>query len=520
MLQINRLCYQDIYCLYRILCLYLCIIKFGANHLNHILMKGDKLFRVLKTFSKSEIKEFRKYLSSTFLSEGRNHVAFFDKLMKFYPDFEKKKTSIEALFKDIKNPETLHFTISHIIKLAYDYLYFKHIREDKVNKYIELSQITKSRGLSGYALNFINDAEKALEEKKIDKEYYYNMHRIYMEKIVIYFRLGDLQNQFTSGIKMTEYFSIYLMGQIVRLQDILRTYEGNYDFDYRSTYLSYLINSIDFQYSEENIEKLMIEKTSFVKIYGLLFSQIKNERNDKYFQEIYKNLEKGYDELAPYEIATIATKLQNDLLWINKRKIDNFLPSYFEAIKKYVLNIYNINKVPYFKMDANTFRNIYLTAIELDELEWAEEFIEKYGKVLYPEKRDDMVRWAYGMLYFRKKEFEKSLYYLNSVKDVVDMFKFDIRRDILKLYYELKYYDNIPALIDSFRHFLSNTQTLNTFTIAQSRKFIEYFSKLHNCTITKDISKIRYLQKQVENDKAINNDTWLKDKLKELLNSV
>lgn len=483
-------------------------------------MKGEKLLNILKTFSKSEIKEFRKYLSSTFLNEGRNHIAFFDKLIRYYPDFEKKKVSIEALFKDIKNPETLHFTISHIIKLAYDYLYFKRKREDKVDKYIELSQIARNRGLSGYALNFINDAEKALKEKKTDKEYYYNMYKIYMEKIVAYFRLGDLQNQFTSGIKMTEYFSIYLMGQTVRLQDILKTYKGNYDFDYESTYFANLINSFNFIYSEENIESLTIEKTSLVKIYGLLFSQLKNEQDDKYFQKIYDILEKGYDEIAPYEIATIATKLQNDLLWLNKGNIDNYLPSYFEAIKKYVLNIYNINKVPYFKMDANTFRNIYLIAIELDELKWAEEFIEKYGKVLYPEKRDDMVRWAYGMLYFRKKEFEKSLYYLNSVKDVVDMFKFDIRRDILKLYYELKHYDNIPALIDSFRHFLSNTQTLNTFTNAKSRKFIEYFSKLHNCTITKDISKIRLLQKQVENDIEISNDTWMKDKLKELINSV
>lgn len=483
-------------------------------------MKGEKLLNILKTFSKSEIKEFRKYLSSTFLNEGRNHIAFFDKLIRYYPDFEKKKVSIEALFKDIKNPETLHFTISHIIKLAYDYLYFKRKREDKVDRYIELSQIARNRGLSGYALNFINDAEKALKEKKTDKEYYYNMYKIYMEKIVAYFRLGDLQNQFTSGIKMTEYFSIYLMGQTVRLQDILKTYKGNYDFDYESTYFANLINSFNFIYSEENIESLTIEKTSLVKIYGLLFSQLKNEQDDKYFQKIYDILEKGYDEIAPYEIATIATKLQNDLLWLNKGNIDNYLPSYFEAIKKYVLNIYNINKVPYFKMDANTFRNIYLIAIELDELKWAEEFIEKYGKVLYPEKRDDMVRWAYGMLYFRKKEFEKSLYYLNSVKDVVDMFKFDIRRDILKLYYELKHYDNIPALIDSFRHFLSNTQTLNTFTNAKSRKFIEYFSKLHNCTITKDISKIRLLQKQVENDIAISNDTWMKDKLKELINSV
>jgi hypothetical protein len=484
-------------------------------------MKGDKLLKILKTFSKTEIREFRKYLSSTFLCEGRNHIELFDKLIKFYPDFEKKKDSIETIFNNIKNPETLHFTISHIIKLAYDYLYFKHKKEDKVDKYIELSQIARSRGLYIYALNFLKDAEKVSEEKKIDKEYYYNMYRINLGKIVTYYRLGDVHNQFISGIKLTEYFSIFLMGQIVRLQDILKTYKGNYDFDYESTYFANLINSFDFKYSEENIDKLTIKKTSLVKIYNLLFSQIKNERDDKYFQKIYEILEKGYDEVAPYEIVTIATKLQNDLLWITKRNIENYLPSQFEAIKKYVLNIYNINKLPYFKMDATTFRNIHLIALELNELEWAEEFIEKYKDVLYPEKKDDMVRWAYGVLYFHKKEFEKSLYYLNSVKDVVDLFKFDIRRDILKLYYELKYFDNIPSMIDSFRHFISNThaQTPNNIINDEYRKFIEYFSKLHNCTITKNMAKILLLQEQVEEDKSVKNDIWLKEKLKELLNN-
>lgn len=480
-------------------------------------MKGDKLLKILSTFSKTEIREFRKFLSSTFLCEGRNHIKFFDKLVKFYPDFDKKKVSIEAMLKNTKNPETLHFTISHIIKLAYDYLYYKHKNEDKINKYIELSQIARNRGLTDYALNFCKDAEKALESKKIDKDYYYDMFRINMKKIVSYFRLGDIENQYICGVKMTEYFSIYLMGQIIRLQDILKTYEGNYDFDYESTFFAKMVNSFDFKYSETNIDKLMIEKTSLVKIFSRFFSQINKEKDTKFFPEIYKFLEKGYDEIAPFEIASIATKMQNDLLWINKKRIDIPLPSFFEAMKKYVLTIYNSNKFPYFKMDANSFRNIFSVAIELNELHWAEEFIEKYGNMLYPEKREDMIKWAYGTLYFHKKEYEKSLRYLNSVKDVVDMFKFEIRRDILKLNYELKYYDHIPSLIDSYRHFLANTRTLNSYINNGYKKFIEYFSKLYNCTVTKDSLKINLLQEQIKKDYSVNNDMWIKEKLKELI---
>jgi hypothetical protein len=480
-------------------------------------MQGDKLVKILKTFSKTEIREFRKYLSSTFLSEGRNHIAFFDKLVKFYPDFDKKKDSIEAIFENIKNPETLHFTVSHIIKLAYDYLYFKYKKEDKVSRYIELSQIARDRGLSDYALSFCKDAEKTLESKKIDKDYYYDMFRINMKKILSYFRLGDIENQYISGVKMTEYYSIYLMGQIIRLQDILKTYEGNYDFDYKSTFFANMINSFNFKYSEANIDKLMIGKTNLVKIYSRFFSQINKEKDEKNFPEIYELLEKGYDEIAPFEIASIATKLQNDLLWLNKKSIDISFPSFFEAMKKYVLNIYNNDKFPYFKMDANSFRNIFVVAIGLKELQWAEEFIEKYGNMLYPEKKEDMIKWAYGTLYFHKKEYEKSLRYLNSVKDVVDMLKFDIRRDILKLNYELKYYDHIPSLIDSFRHFLANTRTLNSYVNKEYKRFIEYFSKLYNCTITKDLLKVRLLQEQIEKDNSVNTDAWILEKLEDLI---
>jgi hypothetical protein len=480
-------------------------------------MKGDKLIKILETFSKTEIKEFRKYLSSTFLSEGRNHIAFYDELIKYYPDFNKKNFSIETISKNIKNPETLHFVISQIIKLAYDYLYFKYKKEDKIDKYIDLAQIARDRELSDHALNFCKEAEKLLEKRKINKEYYYNMFRINMKKIAIYFRLDDIENQYISGIKMTEYFSIYFMGQIIRLQDILKTYEGNYDFDYESTYFANLIKSFDFKYSEDVTDRLKIKKTSLVKIYSRFFSQIKEEKEDKFFSEIYEILEKSYDEIAPLEIASLATKLQNDWMRLNEREIDSSLLSFFESINKYILKVYTNNKFPYLKMAALTFRNIYLIAISLNEFKWAEEFIEKYGNMLYPEKKEDMIKWAYGTLYFHKKEFEKSLHYLNSVKDVMDMFKFDIRRDILKLNYELKYYDHIPSLIDSFRHFLTNTRVINSYVNKEYRKFIEYFSKLYNCTITKDLSKIRLLQEQVKKDSSINNDEWIQEKLRELI---
>jgi len=476
-------------------------------------MKGEKLIKILKTFSKTEIKEFKKFLSSPYHNEGRNYVSFYSEIIKYYPDFNEIKFSMETVSKNINNPETLHFAMSHLTKLAYHFLYLEQKKNDKLNEYIDLSNILRKRGFDKYALSLCEEAEKELLKKKSDRDYYYNSFKLNIQKSIIYIRENDVLNQFSSITKMSEYFFIYFLGEIVRFLEIMQSYKGNYNFDYDSTYFANIIDSLGFGSISKNIDKLKIDKTSFVKIYSLFIERMNKEKGEEYFSVISEILEKGYDELEPFEAAFVISKLQNDWLWLNQRTINGSLSSSFEATKKYFLNIFNNDKFSYFKMNPNTFRNIFITAIELNELEWAEDFIQKYGNKLYPEVKEDMIKWAYGVLYFRKKEFEKSLNYMNQVKDVVDILKFDIRRDILKLNYELKYYDRIPELINSFRHFLSNTKTSIPHVIDKEKIFLLFFSKLYNCAVSKDIGKIKLLQKQIN---EIDLDSWILDKLKEL----
>lgn len=481
----------------------------------NIVMKGNKLIRIISTFSENELKEFRKFLVSPFVNDGRNYISFYDNIMINYPNFDKIEELIDNLSENTDNLKTLDYKISHLIKLSCDFLYLKQKKDDKINKLIDLSLILLKKGLSKYAMNLCEEAENKLLNKKKDKDYYYLMFKLSFIKFSANVRLGNLKNQFLCITKMSEYFFIHFYSEIVRMQDNMKSLQGNLNFDYESTYLSNMINSLDFKCANKNFKKLKIENSSLVKIYSLLIEKINKTKDDKYFSEILETLENKLDEIEPLEIVYLVTKLQNDWLWISNKSLDSSMTSSFNVMKKYFLNIYNLDNFSYLKMSTNVFRNIFLISIQLNELEWAEEFIQKYSGKLYPEVKDDMIKWSYGILYLNKKDFKKSLHYLSQVNDVLDVLKFDIRRDILKLNFELKYFDRIPALIDSYKHFLTNTKTTIPFMNEREKIFIEYFPKLYNLAITKDEIKRNLLKKQMKNEILINYDSWFIEKLNE-----
>jgi hypothetical protein len=64
-------------------------------------MPKSKIVRLLQTFTKDELKDFEKFLSSPYFSTGRNLQPLFNILKKSYPFFEDRKLSEEKIYKKL-----------------------------------------------------------------------------------------------------------------------------------------------------------------------------------------------------------------------------------------------------------------------------------------------------------------------------------------------------------------------------------------------------------------------------------
>jgi len=64
-------------------------------------MNDTRLLKLIRTFSKEELKSFEKFLQSPFLKPARDTSKLYQYIIKFYPDYEASKLEKEKVFKKL-----------------------------------------------------------------------------------------------------------------------------------------------------------------------------------------------------------------------------------------------------------------------------------------------------------------------------------------------------------------------------------------------------------------------------------
>ena len=101
-----------------------------------------------------------------------------------------------------------------------------------------------------------------------------------------------------------------------------------------------------------------------------------------------------------------------------------------------------------------TYRNVMNIAVALGEWEWAYTYLSEFQSFLSPRDQDNIFRYNLATYYFRKNDYEKALELLRHV-ELSDMLEnFDVRRMLLRIYFEREEWQVLDSLLDSFSTYL------------------------------------------------------------------
>lgn len=127
--------------------------------------------------------------------------------------------------------------------------------------------------------------------------------------------------------------------------------------------------------------------------------------------------------------------------------------------------------------DSQWFYNIFSTGLEIGETKWTEEFLEKYSSKTEPEKENFLVNMGKAMLCFYKGKFSDSLGYISRIKKISSSGdKFNVKIHQMRVYYELKMFDQAESSADSFRHVLQNDSIISEFNKILYRNFYGFIT--------------------------------------------
>ena len=119
---------------------------------------------------------------------------------------------------------------------------------------------------------------------------------------------------------------------------------------------------------------------------------------------------------------------------------------------------------------------------------------------------------------YEKGNYEKALENINKVKYDVFLYKIDVKNLLLKIFFELKQYDQAFSLVDAYKHFLKSNKELSHEYKEQFLNFIIMYNKILRTTSQNKPENQDFLLSELKSIKTISNRDWLTEKINNLKN--
>lgn len=469
-----------------------------------------KFIPVLQSFTKTEFKEFGKFVKSPFYNSNKKIPVFYNALKPFYPEFNSKSLSKQNLFRKIYdskkfNNRELEKLSSSFHLLAEKYLSVKGTENGCFCKEYFLLQELNNRKLSSQFKRELKSLKTTLKNKNSFQENPLPI-RYLMEKEINRFCYKSENEDITTNNaqQIADGLVGYFLAGILKVYCyMLNEIKNVYDFNYKMDFMEPVI-----KYIESNPEVLTpYTKMLFCCIRLLLYEKHEDFENLKGI--VYKNFEK-IDKEDRYDMCEVLISYCHKKINEDSR---GFLKELFGIYKKFL----QCNALmPHGYLHHLNYKVIVNCAVSLKEFEWAENFIETYKQYLKDKHKESSYYFNMGRLHFVKCEYEKALDYYAKVSLEDITYKMDIKWQMVRIYYELGEADSFLSLVDSYKHFLVSNNSVSNESKKTQLRHIGYVSKLFKLRNNFDERALNELKAEFLGKNYIIARTWFLKKTEEI----
>jgi hypothetical protein len=154
------------------------------------------------------------------------------------------------------------------------------------------------------------------------------------------------------------------------------------------------------------------------------------------------------------------------------------------------------------------YNNIHALAQLLGERDWALDFLEKYRTVLLPEERDNIFRYNLAIHQFRGGAYDRALELLREVQFSEVFINLDVRRMLLRSYFELGEWLSLASLLESFGTYTRRQNELG-YHRESYLNLIKFTKKLQKSGGKLTAQKANKMAEAIRTEKFVAEREWL-----------
>lgn len=472
-------------------------------------MQNSKLAGILKSMDQREFKKFGQFVESPFFNRLQNVIKLYGVMKKNHPEFSSRNFTEEKIYKQVFGNEKFNKAkmfnlVSDLLSLAEEFISYSGFKKNYFESKINLLEELEERRLSKlFEINY-NELKKYMTKEKYRGEEYYNM-KFRSSNVLEEHKYFSKDYAVTRNLpQITDNLINYFLIKLLKLYTFTINEEQAYKFENKS-----------LRFLEEivyHVESNEYENEPLIRIYSLVLLLTLKEKED-YYNELKKLKTKYFSIIPNDELEQIYICLKNYCTKMVLQGKNEYLRDFLELTKEPLDKMKTSGKQG--SISNFAFMNAIITSLKLDDVLWAEEFIREFQDFLQPEGKADTVNLSKAMIFFNKKEFEKSLGELMKINFEDSHHKLHLRILNLQNFYELNYSEEADSMVDSYRHFLTRDKTLTPVYKTYHLNFVKNYGLLLNIRLKENYPEAGFLKQRVEKENFPNKE-WIIEKLNEL----
>jgi hypothetical protein len=398
-----------------------------------------------------------------------------------------------------------------LLGLLEEFLTFEDIRNYPLIMNRHLLNQYQIRRLDKHFEGLARDTGKLLDKIKIkDSDYFFNTFtlkkdiRTYLESKTAMGKRGELSSDFNDEIKSFMAYFVYKTTRyhIEQLnQQKLFRYDMKLDFDDE---LSGYLQKFDFT-GQPQLE-------AFYNCLQMLKHPGKKEFYDKLI-ELISDYEPQFNR---EDLTLFYIQIFNYTRERYSEGKEEFQRDTFEIIKK--MTNYNIYPREMGYMVPQNYIGFVVNALQVNEYEWAEKFMEEYADKVTPAGKNNAYNYAKAYFCYRKKMYSDTLVFLNNVR--IEDFNFYLRVKNLmsRTYFELGEFELLLSLLDTFKHYLTSAETIPELHKSRYINYSSYLSRVVNAILSEDKKQMKKILNEIALSPVFENKSWLVEKVLDFVN--
>ena len=420
---------------------------------------------VIRSFSKEEMKNFSDFADSPYHNSSKAVSRFIELVKKYYPDFDNRNFTKEKIFSrvfssDSYNDQVMRNLMSDALQLCYDFFVSESIRLDGNPRMRYILNELRKRNLDTLYDKNLKAAYKLVQkEHSLDYSYFENLYKLEGEVFLNEITHNRQEKVHPVVVRQGELLTYDYVSKLINHIIDVKVNERYYNISGSDTFTQKLFEELNMEPILDKLKSTSPKEHSALLIfyYRAMLSLNRKEADYRKFKKLFLDNTALFNRSTVYNLITTLETFCIDNIKSEPLKYRLELNEIHR--KSIELDVLKLSKTG--PLNMLKYWNIFINSVEIDQIEWAEEFAEKHHGELDPEIREGAISFARAIVLYKRKDYEKALEVLSRTKLSQFLFRLSIKTFYLRIYFEKGDYQSAGFALDSYKQFLYKNKSVS-----------------------------------------------------------